>query len=594
TGTAGAGLRLARTLVHLLADLLELATQLLGRRLDLVGVGVLVGENLLDVVHRVAHVGFEVVVDVLLVLLEERLRALDRALGLVARLDPLAALLVLLGVLFGLRLHLLDLVVREARAALDRDLLGGARPLVLRGDVDDAVLVDVERHLDLRGARGRRRDAVELELAEQFVLLGDLAFALEHAHLHRGLVGRRGGEDLRLLGRDRGVLLDQPLEQPALHLDAERQRRHVQQDEVVDVAREHAALDRGAERDRLVGVDVLLGVDVQQFLDLLLDLRHPGGAADEDHLVDVPLVVAGVLERLLRRADRPVEQVARDRLERRARHLGLEVDRPRVGRRDERQVDRGLLAGAELDLRLLGGVLQPLERLPVLTEVDPVVVLELVGEVVDHRLVPVVAPEVVVAVGRDDLVDAAAQVEHAHVERPAAEVVHEDGLVRLVVETVRHRRRGRLVDDPVDLEAGDLAGVLRRLPLTVVEVRRHRDDGLRHLVAEVLLGVVLDLLEDHRRDLLGRVLLAVDLDGVVLLAHVPFDRTDRAFGVLDRLVLRRLPDESLVVVGERDHRRRRPVSLAVHDDLGFATLHDRERGVRRPQVDPQNLVARHC
>ena len=42
-------------------------------------------------------------------------------------------------------------------------LLGG---LVLGGDGDDAVGVDVEGHLDLRHAAGRRRDAGQLELAE--------------------------------------------------------------------------------------------------------------------------------------------------------------------------------------------------------------------------------------------------------------------------------------------------------------------------------------------------------------------------------------------------------------------------------------------
>jgi len=67
------------------------------------------------------------------------------------------------------------------------------------------------------------------------------------------------------------------------------ERGHVQQDDVVDVAGEHAALNRRAERDRLVGVDVLLRLLSDERFDLLLNLRHPGGAADEDDLVDVRL-----------------------------------------------------------------------------------------------------------------------------------------------------------------------------------------------------------------------------------------------------------------------------------------------------------------
>ena len=63
--------------------------------------------------------------------------------------------------------------------------------------------------LDLRHAARRGRDADQIELAEQLVVRRHLALALEHADRHRGLVVRRGREDLALLGRDGGVLLDQ-------------------------------------------------------------------------------------------------------------------------------------------------------------------------------------------------------------------------------------------------------------------------------------------------------------------------------------------------------------------------------------------------
>ena len=83
-----------------------------------------------------------------------------------------------------------------------------------------------------------------------------------------------------------------------------------------------------------------------------------------------------------------------------------------------------------------------------------------------------------VAVGRLDLDDAFADLEDRDVERAAAEVVDGDRLVLLLVEAVGERRRGRLVDDAHDLEAGNLPGVLGRLALRVVEVRGHRDDRL--------------------------------------------------------------------------------------------------------------------
>ncbi len=113
------------------------------------------------------------------------------AFGVVARLDAFASFLVLFGVLFGLVLHPLDFLVGEAGTAFDGDRLGVAGAFVLGFDVDDTVLVDVERDLDLRRSGGCRRDARKLELAEQFVLVRDLALTLEDTDLHRGLVRLR-------------------------------------------------------------------------------------------------------------------------------------------------------------------------------------------------------------------------------------------------------------------------------------------------------------------------------------------------------------------------------------------------------------------
>ena len=98
---------------------------------------------------------------------------------------------------------------------------------------------------------------------------------------------------------------------------------------------------------------------------------------------------------------------------------------------------------------------------------------------------------------RDDAEHAVGHFEDRDVERAAAEVEHADRFFALLVEAVGQRRGGRLVDDAGDFQAGDLAGVLGRLPLGVVEVRRHRDDGLVHLVAEIGLGRFLQLAQNH-------------------------------------------------------------------------------------------------
>ena len=63
--------------------------------------------------------------------------------------------------------------------------------------------------------------------------------------------------------------------------------RHVEQQHVLDVALQHAALDRGADRDHLVRVDALVRLPAEELLHRLLDLGHAGLAADQDHLLDV-------------------------------------------------------------------------------------------------------------------------------------------------------------------------------------------------------------------------------------------------------------------------------------------------------------------
>ena len=130
----------------------------------------------------------------------------------------------------------------------------------------------------------------------------------------------------------------------------------------------------------------------------------------------------------------------------------------------------------------------------------------------DDRAVEVVSAQVRVAVRGQDLEDPVLHPQNGDVERPAAEVVDRDQALANALEAVGQRRRGRLVDDAHDIEAGDATGVLGRLTLAVVEVRGHRDDGLLDRLAEVRLGALLERLQHDRRDLRGGDLAAAHLD----------------------------------------------------------------------------------
>src|SRR5919107_2574400 len=179
-GLAGAGLGLG---VDRLGQLVARLLQGLGGRGD--GDGVVAGELLLQVAEGRLHGGAVLVGDLVAVVLEALLGLVDELLGPVLGLGGLPPAAVILGVLLGLADHAVDVVLGQRRAAGDghRLLLAGAA--VLGRDVDDAVGVDVEGDLDLGHAPRRRRDADEIELAEQLVIRGHFAFALEHADGHR-------------------------------------------------------------------------------------------------------------------------------------------------------------------------------------------------------------------------------------------------------------------------------------------------------------------------------------------------------------------------------------------------------------------------
>ena len=517
--------------------------------------------------------------------------------------------------LLGVADHLVHVILGEHRGGGDPDLLLFRGRPVLGLHVKDAVRVDVEGDLDLGHAARGGRDPVEDEATQRLVVRREVPLALQDMDLDLRLVVRRRREDLRLGRRDRGVPVDELRHHAAQRLDAERQRGDVEQEDVLDLAAENAGLDRGTDGHDLVRVDALVRLlAVEHRLDRVDDGRHPGLAADEDHLVDVGRREAGVLERVLDRSARLLDQIPDELLELRPRKGHDEVLWTRRIGRDVREVDLRRHRRGQLDLGLLGSLLEALEGLLVLREVDALVLLELGQQPLDDALVEVVAAEVGVTVGGLDLEDALAELEDRDVEGAAAQIVDGDLLVMLLVQPVCQGRSSRLVDDPLDVEAGDAACVLGGLALRVVEVGRDRDDRVGHLLAEVGLRVGPQLLKDHRADLGRGVALAVresDADAVrlrILLdlvgheilaalhlevvpsaAHEALDRIDRVGGVGDRLALRQLADQPLAGLRERDDRRHRPTALRGRDDRRLAALHDGDDRVRRAEVDSDDL-----
>ncbi len=101
------------------------------------------------------------------------LQGVGVALQLVAGVDALLQLLVIISEVFSLVHHALDVLGGQPVLVIgDGDLVLVACALVLGGDAQDAVDIDLEGDLDLRDSAGSRSDASQVKGAQEVVILG--------------------------------------------------------------------------------------------------------------------------------------------------------------------------------------------------------------------------------------------------------------------------------------------------------------------------------------------------------------------------------------------------------------------------------------
>ena len=242
-------------------------------------------------------------------------------------------------------------------------------------------------------------------------------------------------------------------------------------------------------------------------------------------------------------------------------------------------------------------------------QVEAFVLAEFVDQPLDDALVDVVAAEVSVAIGGLNLDDAFADFQNRNVEGAAAEVIDGNHFVLAFVEAVGKGGSRRLVDDALDVEAGNFASVLGSLALRVVKVRRHSDDRLGDFFAEIVFRRLLQLLQNERGNFLRRVGLVLGHDGdVIALAddfighhlhffvdfleaasHEALDGENGAFRVGNGLPFGDQTNRALPCLGEADDGGRGAAAFFVGDNFGLATLHNRNYRIGGTEVDSDDF-----
>ena len=196
---------------------------------------------------------------------------------------------------------------------------------------------------------------------------------------------------------------------------------------------------------------------------------------------------------------------------------------------------------------------------------------------------------------------------------PPPQVIDDDLAIALLgLVRPKASGRGRLVDDALDFQAGDAAGVLGGLALAVVEVRRHRDHGLGDFLAQVVLGGLLHLAQHFGRHLGRRQFLprtsthASPLSALTIeygIRSMSFwtassnlrpdqalDRVQGVLGVGDRLALGPRADQRLAIVHVGDDGGVVQGAFGVLDDLDLTAVQDSHAAVGRTQVDANDFA----
>ena len=99
--------------------------------------------------------------------------------------------------------------------------------------------------------------------------------------------------------------------------------------------------------------------------------------------------------------------------------------------------------------------------------------------------------------------------DNRHIEGSSSEIVDKNFLLLSMVQSVCECRRGWLIYDSKHIKPSNLSCILSCLPLRIRKICRNCDYGVCHCLTNIVLCILFQLSENHRRNLRSRIQLSV-------------------------------------------------------------------------------------
>ena len=257
---------------------------------------------------------------------------------------------------------------------------------------------------------------------------------------------------------------------------------------------------RGPQRHDFVGIQFDVRLAIEKLCHRAADQRRAGGAAHEHDFVHVRTLELGVRQRLFEGPHGAVNDGANEGVERTACEFMNEYLAVR-----QYQTKCGRLGFRKLMLHVDQLLAKLLREFAVRRKVDCIMLKNQFVDMSLEQIVNVIAAQMGIAVGREDLIDVAVaggnEFEDRNIERAAAKVVDGDFAALLFMQAVGECGGGWLVDETQNFEASDLAGIFGGLALGIIEIRGDGDDSAVDRFAEIGLRPVFQFAQDESGNL---------------------------------------------------------------------------------------------